>query len=229
MSDDTDEVSPPRRRTRLKAEARQAQILAAALDLFGERGYWGTSLQDVAERCDFTVTGVLYHFGSKEGLLRALLDSRDRAYVQDLLSRRGDDASTYRLGETVSDVDMATICRILVQLSVEDPARTRLYSRMENESTDPRHPAHDFFLRREQRLLDAYEVNVPDSVENAQACARMVMALISGLRVQWLRDPEGMDLLELWDQVVAGIPILRGGGAAADGGVVSSGAELPAE
>lgn len=209
MSDSQGKATTPRKRTRLKVEERQAQILAAARDLFGERGYWGTSLQDIAQRCDFTVTGVLYHFGSKERLLRTLLDTLDRAYIEELVALKGDDTFTYRLGESIPGVDLATICRVLVQLSAEDPGRTRLYSRLENESTDARHPAHDFFLRREQRLLDAYELIVPASFEHPLVGARMIMGLISGLRVQWLRDPDDVDLVALWDGIAAQIPLLR--------------------
>ena len=74
MSEGTEAEGAPRRRKRLKPEERQAQILAAAEELFGQHGYWGTSLQDIANRCRFTVTGVLYHFESKKALLRALLE-----------------------------------------------------------------------------------------------------------------------------------------------------------
>ncbi len=227
MTDPKGKANPPRKRTRLKAEERQAQILAAAQDLFGERGYWGTSLQDIAQRCDFTVTGVLYHFDSKEALLRALLDTLDRAYIEELLSRRGGNATTYRLGTSIADIGLPTTCRVLVQLSAEDPGRTRLYSRLENESTDPRHPAHDFFLRREQRLLDAYEVIVPSSFGDPLVGARMIMALISGLRVQWLRDPEGVDLMALWDRIAAQIPLLQDTELGPASGPEPSGPELP--
>lgn len=210
MSEGTTVEDTPRRRTRLKPKERQAQILGAAEELFGHHGYWGTSLQDIANCCHFTVTGVLYHFESKEALLRVLLESRDRAYIDDIARERGGDASTYRLGDPVDDVDLASMCRVLVRVSAKDVSRTRLYSMLENESTDARHPAHDFFLRREQRLLDSYEVIVPRSVAQALSVARMAMGLISGLRVQWLRDPEGLDILAMWDSMVEGIPLLRG-------------------
>lgn len=209
MSEETTADGTSRRRKRLKPEERQAQILGAAEELFGHHGYWGTSLQDIANHCHFTVAGVLYHFESKEALLRALLDSLDRAYINDATREGGDKTSTYRLGDPLEGVDLASICRVLVLISAKDVSRTRLYSMLENESTDPRHPAHDFFLRREQRLLDSYEVIVARKVERPLSIARMAMGLISGLRVQWLRDPEGLDILAMWDSMVEGIPLLR--------------------
>lgn len=209
MIDQMNEDSTPRKRTRLKAEDRRAQILSAAGELFGERGYWGASLQDVAQRCDFTVTGVLYHFESKENLLRTVLDATDQTFIDDVATHMKVSAAGFHLGEPVRGTSLAHLCQILVRISSEDPGRTRLYSRLESESTEPRHPAHDYFLRREQRLLDTYEVTAAESTSDPKNVARMAMALISGLRVQWLRDPENNDLPRMWERIVEHIPALQ--------------------
>ena len=58
------------RRRRRTAEA----ILAAAQDLFLERGYEATTIEQLAESADVAV-GTLYgHFGGKEGVYAALID-----------------------------------------------------------------------------------------------------------------------------------------------------------
>ncbi|HEY5247653.1 MAG TPA: helix-turn-helix domain-containing protein, partial [Dermatophilaceae bacterium] len=57
-----------------KAETRQ-RLLDAAAALFAERGVDAVSIDAVAEAADRT-SGALYaHFGSKAGLLNALLES----------------------------------------------------------------------------------------------------------------------------------------------------------
>lgn len=57
-----------------KAETR-ARLLDAAADLFARQGFHATSADAVADAADRT-TGALYaHFGSKEGLLAALLSA----------------------------------------------------------------------------------------------------------------------------------------------------------
>ena len=38
--------------------------------------------------------------------------------------------------------------------------------------------------------------------------ARMAMGLLSGLHVQWLRDPHGVDMVALWEEIVEEIPVL---------------------
>lgn len=50
------------------------RVLAAALDLFSEHGFEGTSLQDIADRLGVTKAAVYYHFRSKDDLLLALVE-----------------------------------------------------------------------------------------------------------------------------------------------------------
>lgn len=58
-------------------------ILAAALQEFTVRGYVGGSVRAIAARAGVTVPTLYYHYGSKQGLLVALLE----ASVRDLTAR----------------------------------------------------------------------------------------------------------------------------------------------
>jgi AcrR family transcriptional regulator len=57
-----------------RADTRR-RLLGAAAELFAERGVDGTSIDAIAERADRTSGAVYDHFGGKDGLLLALLDS----------------------------------------------------------------------------------------------------------------------------------------------------------
>lgn len=59
-----------------RADSRLA-ILAAARAMFGARGYAATSLVDVAKIANVTKGAVYHHFGSKQGLFRAVYDEVD--------------------------------------------------------------------------------------------------------------------------------------------------------
>jgi AcrR family transcriptional regulator len=61
------------RRSRQAAQTR-ADVLTAAVDLFGEHGWSGTTLAAIAARADVAVETIYSGFGSKKGLLRAALD-----------------------------------------------------------------------------------------------------------------------------------------------------------
>ena len=64
------------REVRMGAEehgSTRERILAVALELFGARGYEGTSIRDIADRMGMTKAAVYYHFPAKESLLAELL------------------------------------------------------------------------------------------------------------------------------------------------------------
>lgn len=70
------------------------RILDAAERLFGERGFAGTSLRALTEAAGVNVAAVNYHFGSKEGLLRAVagramasVNAERRRLLEELESR----------------------------------------------------------------------------------------------------------------------------------------------
>jgi AcrR family transcriptional regulator len=79
-------------------EPARRQILDAALQLFAERGLQGVSLREIRIAANQGNAAALqYHFGSKEGLLRALLErelplllDRRRALLADALAAHGD-------------------------------------------------------------------------------------------------------------------------------------------
>ena len=60
--------------SRLSAPARREQILDVALEVFGQAGYHGTSMNDVADAAGVTKPVLYQHFDSKRELYRALLD-----------------------------------------------------------------------------------------------------------------------------------------------------------
>ena len=53
-------------------ETRQ-RILAAALRLFAERGFYGASMDQIARELDLTKQALIHHFGTKEKLYGAVL------------------------------------------------------------------------------------------------------------------------------------------------------------
>lgn len=51
---------------------RREQILGAALEVFGENGLAGASIQEISRRARASVGSIYHHFGSKESLATAL-------------------------------------------------------------------------------------------------------------------------------------------------------------
>lgn len=60
--------------TRLPAAERRRQLMGVAMEVFAESGYYGTSMNDVAEAAGVTKPVLYQHFASKEALYRELVD-----------------------------------------------------------------------------------------------------------------------------------------------------------
>jgi AcrR family transcriptional regulator len=59
------------------------KLVATATELFASKGYQATSVRDIAAAMNMTVSNIYHYFGSKEGLLRAIL----KHYSQMLLDQ----------------------------------------------------------------------------------------------------------------------------------------------
>jgi hypothetical protein len=67
------------------------------------------------------------------------------------------------------------------------------------ESLDPAHPAHAYFVRRQKLAAAAYAALAESLTDRPELLARQIMAMMDGLQIQWLRDPEATDLVTEWE------------------------------
>lgn len=57
------------------ASAGERDIILAAIEVFGEKGYAASGLREIAERASVTAPLIGYHFGNKEGLYLRCIDA----------------------------------------------------------------------------------------------------------------------------------------------------------
>ncbi len=107
--------------TRLSAEERRAAILEAAVRLFAERGYRGTTTRALAEAVGVTEPVLYEHFRSKRELYAAIVQAKSRegfqqgvALMMPYAKARDDRGLFQQLGE------------FILGLYHSDPAYTRL-------------------------------------------------------------------------------------------------------
>ena len=77
---------------RLPAAKRRLQLLAVALDVFAERGFYSTSMNDVADAAGVTKPVLYQHFGSKRELFVELLTAIGDE-LRDTIAKATTDAS----------------------------------------------------------------------------------------------------------------------------------------
>jgi AcrR family transcriptional regulator len=72
-------------RTRLTGVERRNQLVQVGRAVFAEKGYEGTSVEEIAERAKISKPIVYEHFGGKEGLYAVIVD-REMEYVIEQIS-----------------------------------------------------------------------------------------------------------------------------------------------
>ncbi len=177
----------PRQPRQATAE-RRAEILRAAANTFGSKGYMNGSLADVAEQVGITHAGVLHHFGSKEALLVEVLEYRDQEDVRDLEGQH-----------IPGGLELFQHLVRTARMNVDRRGIVQGYTVLTGESVTENHPARawvtDRFtvLRGEIRdaLLAVGAGAVPDDLADCAASA--IIGVMDGLQVQWLLD-EDVDL-----------------------------------
>jgi AcrR family transcriptional regulator len=169
-----------------KGRLRRAEIIEAALDVLAVNGLRHSSLQEIAARVGVTRPGLLHYFGSREGLLMAVLEARDAIDIQD-------GHASHRPGEPIEDAFLRVLAR-----TRESPGLAGLYTAFAAEAADPLHPAHDFFKERYARVRAGIEHSLRQEIADGHLSAsidprlasQQVLAVLDGLQLQWLLDPD---------------------------------------
>lgn len=76
------------------------KLVATATELFASKGYQATSVRDIAAAMNMTVSNIYHYFGSKEGLLRAILKHYSQILLDQLrevAASEGDPLERFRL------------------------------------------------------------------------------------------------------------------------------------
>lgn len=165
---------------------RREQIIAVAIDVFGAHGYAGGSLRAIAEQAGVSHAALIQHFGSKEGLLMAVLEEWDRRTVENGLT-------------DVSGLDYFRRLPEVMAAHQENRGLLELFTTIAAEASSPAHPAHSFIVRRYTTNLATLATHLREAVENNDVAAlspdridievRLITATLDGIGLQWLIDP----------------------------------------
>lgn len=187
------ERSAPRRaqRPREATVRKREEILRAAMATFGTRGYKNGSLAEIAEQVGMTHTGVLHHFGSKDQLLLEVLEFRDRTDVEHLQGQH-----------IPGGLDLFRHLVTTARVNAQRPGLVQTYAVLSAESVTDDHPAKDFFRSRyvtlrahvAEALREVCAADDPPGDREVDAAAAAILAVMDGLQVQWLLDPELVEL-----------------------------------
>jgi AcrR family transcriptional regulator len=143
----TNKKRNPPRKARLSSQERKRLIVKAAIRLFSEHGFRGTTTRELAAAAGVTEPVLYQHFETKRDLYSALIESK---------SMEGQERVDAVLGPHLTNTDdrvfFTRLAELILECYTDDPAYIRLllFSALE------RHELADLFYERE--LVGFYKI-----------------------------------------------------------------------
>lgn len=189
----------PRRTQVERTRASREKIIHSATEAFAQKGFRGAKMADIAKAANLTEPGLLHHFPSKTHLLMEVLKERDRIDGERMRN------TLQKNGNHLLDAGVE-----LVEHNQTVPGLVQLFNLLVAESISPDHPAHDYFIERYQRershwvqaLTQAQQAGEVRADIDAETLAVLVFAMMDGLQVQWLMEPEKIDMSALFRRMM---------------------------
>lgn len=179
---------------------RKSEILQYASEHFAQHGFRGATLSSIADSVGLTEPGLLHYFPSKVELLQEVLAYRDRT-----------DREKYQAIIAQDAAPLLDALQDLVAANQHRPGLVQLFTVMVAESITADHPSHDFFVQRYRKIKgDLFEYlsgyfqreGLHQDVDLAQLAA-VIFAVMDGLQVQWLLDPENVNMTAAFELFTA--------------------------
>ncbi len=194
----------PTKRQQQGANSRE-QILDATERLMAERGFAATSISDIRKACGLPPSSIYWHFGSKDGVLAAVMERGAERYFAAI----------------PSDADVGQQLDAVIAQQEQHPQFLRLFLLLSLERSDD--PAVGEVVRRVRdraigRFRDAIAHLLPGDVPPAKAervvgeLAAVATALSDGIFLAEHLEPDTTDIgrmyRRLYQTLTALIPIL---------------------
>lgn len=177
-----------------KGVRRRQEIVRAAAEVFAEVGYNGGSLRSISERVGVSSASLVQYFGTKEGLLAAVLEEWAR-------QSRPAGAAGLRGVAWIRSIRDAMVYNATHRGLVE------LFLSLTAEASNPGHPARPFIQHRYAAIIDELTRHLREAVKDGDLHlaedqldreARLFFATMDGIELQWLLDAR-VGLLDLFD------------------------------
>lgn len=174
-------------------EARRRHILSAALRCFARRGYYPTTIDEIAAEAGVSKGSPYVYFESKEELFRALygrwtcgLNEQIDAALAGLADRerrsprRMLEAALIAVGAHVTE--NADLCRVLIEVETQAGYLDAVAETVRGSQADSR-------ARLEELIEEGKALGEWPGDADAGLQARLILAAVNGLMAQWHVEP----------------------------------------
>lgn len=185
-------------------------LIEAAVVLFGEKGYGATSLKAIGQRAGISHGVIPFHFGSKEGLLLAVVETLFSRFTQAVIAPLFEGQRDWGSG------DLEALMRAQLSFQLEHPEVGRLFQVLMFEAIGPRPELRPHFVEFHARMAKLGATWVREGIErgalredlDVDATVTGLLSFFTGLRTHTLLMPEGFDSVRVHEQM---LKVIRAG------------------
>lgn len=179
-------------------ENSRERIIRTAISLFAARGFRGTSIRDIANAMNMSISNIYHYFGNKEGLLLAILEDSSKRLTETLNQvRRRDLPPTERFLRLVETH---------LRLSMENNDQGKIFSLDEEHLS----PEGERINRRIQRgIFEIYREELGSLVREGYAKSRSLTVLtfnvlgVINWQLRWYRPEGRLSFEEVTQEIVS--------------------------
>jgi AcrR family transcriptional regulator len=173
------------------------KLTISALELFAERGFAGTSIRDIANATGLSLSTIYHHFGNKEGLLLAILETACGKLMHSLreaAAQKGDPLERFK-----------NLFRTHLELSCLLTREAKIFF-LDEEHLSPE--GHKINLKYQREILDIYRDQLKDLKEAGLADFKsLTIAAFNILGVlnwhlRWYRTEGEMSFEDIYQEVI---------------------------
>lgn len=196
-----------------EGERTRLEILRVAMQLFAENGYSKTTITQIADRAHTYRSSVDWHFGSKEGLLVAVIDHFLDEQIPDSIQEVYQEYQAEHPGMDSSDVVTAfyfeLLKRILARHFVSIMTLFRITFEEIPNNPDLGKKILSFWTRVSDTIAEfitlSQQSGKVSSQVNAKWTSRGILALAQGLFMQWYLERDNLDVQASVATLVSGV------------------------
>jgi AcrR family transcriptional regulator len=187
------------------------RIIRTAISLFAARGFRGTSIRDIANAMNMSISNIYHYFGNKEGLLVAILEHASKELLRRLNAVRQSDLPPVERFRKLVETHL--------RLSKENNDQGKIFSLDEEHLS----PGGEGVNRRIQReILGIYREELRELQKEGIARDRSLSVLtfnvlgVINWQLRWYRPEGTLSFEQVTDEIVSFIlyGVLGGPGGA---------------
>ncbi len=177
--------------------ASRERIVQTAMELFSQKGYQAAGVDELASRSGIAKTAIYYHFGSKEGLLAAVLERAATVWID------GIQEAARQAGEPLERLERALAgMRAVLE---ERPWIFKLLQILALEVADEKPEIRAILKSIIHRARGALVHGIGDALgadlPQVEVVAGMILALLDGVALGRQVDPAEMSLDDAFEEL----------------------------